>query len=90
MSAKMKKSNATIKSTLSENILPKRVATASKEFRGITNEGEFSYNFRKFCIECNTTVIPNVKIVSPDDLRGLNTVSVSICCEIGAVLTCIV
>lgn len=76
MSAKFKRSSTTIK-TPSENILPKRVSTGSKDFRGVINEGGFSYNFRKFCIECNTTVIPNVKIISADDLNENTRVSVS-------------
>lgn len=74
MSIKAKKSNATVKSGPSENTLNKKATT--KILKGV-NEGEFSSNFRKFCIECNTAVIPNVRIISADDLSETTTASVS-------------
>lgn len=70
MPAKSRKSSATVrKSNTSSTILPKKVSTASKEFKGVVNDGEFSYNLRTFCIECNTSVIPNVKVIYPEELR---------------------
>lgn len=78
MSTKPKKTPGTNIRSPSDHVLPKRIATSSREFRGIANEGEFSYNFRKFCIECNTSIIPNVKLVLGDDMHQMTTRSVSI------------
>lgn len=64
MAAKTRKSVASLKKS-DINVLPRRASSIHSARDQFTiNEGEFSYLFRKHCLECNSKIVPNVKTMS--------------------------
>lgn len=74
MASKSKKSSTITGSKRSlqdVNVLPKKKESITNEKNtalGTINEGEFSIAFRRFCLECNETVVPNVRTIYTEDI----------------------
>lgn len=73
MASKSKKSSTITGSKRSiqdVNVLPKKKESTINEKNttlGTINEGEFSIAFRRFCLECDETVVPNVRTIYKED-----------------------
>lgn len=53
------------------NVLPKKKESIINEkdiVASTVNEGEFSSKFRRFCLECNENVVPNVRTIYREDV----------------------